>query len=141
MEEVSGETLEVFLLKEKVITPEDLEKVEQLRKQAKMSLEQVAPGITKTVDLETLGKIYQDRYSIPWIDLKSIRLDSKIVRMIPLNIMREHRLVAFSKTWKVFWMSPMLNPRDNAILDRLQIITGSKIQPYLADQRAVGSGT
>lgn len=135
LEEVSGQSLGQILLAEKTTDEEGLKKAERLQQQAGLNLEQALLEL-KLIDLETLGKLYQKHFSIPWIDLKSVQLDAKTVRLLPDNLMRQKHFVAFRKRGQALDVA-MIMPRDQSTIDRLQIITGLKIQPHLVDLRAL----
>ena len=135
-DEISGQSIEQILLAEKLVSPKAIEKAKALSKQASLSLEQALLEL-KEVGLEALGKVFEKHFAISWIDLKGVRLEPAVVRLIPASMMRERRLLVFRKRGGVLDVA-MIDPRDERTVDRLQIITGCKVKPYLADLRALG---
>ena len=131
----TGNSLEQRLLDDEIISPEGLERANAICEQASLGLEQALLE-SKALNLEALGKQYEKQFSIPWIDLKTIKLDQTIVKIVPDTLMREARLMAFRKRGKTLDVA-MTDPRDQSTVDRLQMLTGMKIQPYLADLRAL----
>ena len=136
MEEVTGGSLQKMLESQGILSKEALEKAESFRIHNNLNLEQALLEL-KLVDLKTLGGIFEKQFSIRWVDLKNEKLESRVVGMIPENIMREKRVLAFRHEGKVLHVA-MADPRDQATVDRLQILTGCSIKPYLADLKALG---
>jgi type IV pilus assembly protein PilB len=136
MDEVTGQPLVQKLLEEELIEKKGIEQAEELCRTGSLNIEQALLEL-KLVDLKTLGKVYEEVYDIPSVDLKKVQVDSKIVKMVPDNIMRDKRLVAFRRRAKDLDVA-MMDPRDRRTIDRLKIVTGLSIQPYLADLRALG---
>lgn len=133
---VSGTSLAQLLENENLVIREDLDKARQHARDNALNLEQALLEL-KLIDLKTLGALYQKHFSIPWVSVKSEKIDETVARKIPEDLVRERSLLAFRRQGNQLHVA-MADPRDQALVDRLQIMTGFTIKPYLADLRELG---
>ncbi len=69
---------------------------------------------------------------IPFVDLKSQRMDFDVLSLIPEPIARNHNIVAFRKVGETLEVA-MLDTEDLAAIDFVRKKTGLKISPRLTD--------
>ena len=134
-EKEKGKSLEHLLVSEDYLSRERIAELKRLAKERQKSLTQVVleegalPG-------KRLGELYEKHYGIDWIDISEVDIDPYAVRMIPDHIMAEHGLIGFHQSGHTLKVA-MADPRDENVRDRLQILSGRTITPYLADGTAI----
>ncbi|MBE7559259.1 type II/IV secretion system protein [bacterium] len=116
------------------------ERMAELKKLAKDRAADLAQTILleRALSLAQLGEVFREQYQIDWVDLAQTRVDPAAARLIPDPIMREQRLLAFEQTETALRVA-MADPRNDNLRDRLQIMTGKTIVPYLADETAIAA--
>lgn len=69
--------------------------------------------------------------NIASINLKRYKLDLDLVKLLPENVMREHKVIPVSRIGDVLTVA-LVDPFDVFVVDRLKAITGCDIQMVLA---------
>ncbi len=107
--------------------------------------EVAAKAGTKFTDvLLSNGKIAEDELTrleayilgIPFVDLKSEKIDFAVLSLIPEPIARSHNLVAFKKSDKSLEVA-MVDPQDLEAIDFIKKKLGLKILPRLTDRDSI----
>lgn len=132
---VDLDQLKSFLLDSKLISKDDLEEAYQKSKEKKKSLADV---------LVSDGKISEDDFrrvnayvlGIPFVDLKTEKIDKDILSLIPEPIARKHNIVAFNKTDSSLEVA-MLDPEDLEAIEFIKKSVGLKILPRLTDTESI----
>ncbi|MBX4198173.1 GspE/PulE family protein [Candidatus Parcubacteria bacterium] len=96
--------------------------------------------------LVTQGKITDDEMrrmqayvlGIPFVDLKTQKVDIEVISMIPEPIARNHNIVAFKKTNDALEVA-MLDTEDLSAIDFIKKKTRLKILPRLTDNESMKS--
>jgi type IV pilus assembly protein PilB len=132
---VSGQSIPENSAGRKPVSEEELEKAEELSRNARIPIEQALLE-HKCIELEQLGKVFEKRFRfLGRLEKHQVGFQSRADDSA--RDYAERRVVAFRKRGKILDVA-MIDPRDAATVDRLQIITGSSIQPYLVELRALG---
>lgn len=124
------EKLGEILLKENLITPKQLQDVIKEAKEKNIRIGEALTrlGILKETELlQHLAKIYR----LPSVNLEKIKLDPEIVRIIPPEIARKHKLIAIRRNGPNL-MVAMADPTNLSAIDDINFITGYTAEPVVA---------
>ena len=120
---------------------------EDLIKEGMITAEQLAVAQVSQENLgEDLGSIlikrqftnehdlldfYARHIKVPFINLKDLIIEPRVVRDVPLPIDRRYKLIPFKKTGDKLFVA-MANPKDKASLEELHAVVHCNIEPHLA---------
>jgi type IV pilus assembly protein PilB len=132
---VEKQQLKDFLLDSKLVTLEQLEKIEKKSQETGQSIEDllVSENLVKKEDLIKL-KAYI--LGIPFVSLEKEKIDPDVLRLIPEPIARTHNIVAFRREGQVLEVA-MLDPDDLLTIDFIRKSGNFKILPRLTDEASL----
>ena len=131
----STEQLKTFLLDTGVVSKKDLEEAEIKAKEGNQTIEQVLISDGR-VSADEFGKIESHLLGIPYVDLKSQKIDPKILSFIPEPIARKHNIVAYKKSGDVLEVA-MLNPNDFEAIEFIKKSIDLKLAPRLTNSESI----
>lgn len=132
---VDQEQLISFLIDTKLVSMEDIKKAQTLATEQNKNLSEV---------LMNEGKLSEDDFrrvnayllGIPFVDLKTSKIDKNILALIPEPIARNHNIVAFSKKENGLEVA-MLDPQDLQAIEFIKKSSGLRILPRLTDTESI----
>jgi type IV pilus assembly protein PilB len=71
------------------------------------------------------------QHRVPAVDLERVKLDPKIIKMIPADIAVKHQVLPLRRVGRVLTVA-MANPTDLGVIDDLKFITRHDIEPVIA---------
>lgn len=83
--------------------------------------------ITERQLLEFLGK----QFSIKFVELSRLEIDSEVVNLIPEGTARRYNLIAIKRNNNILSVA-MVDPLNIVVLDELKLMTGYNIEPVFA---------
>jgi type IV pilus assembly protein PilB len=93
----------------------------------------VSQGKLKEDDLR---KVEAHLLGIPFVDLKGLKLDYKILSLIPEPVARRHNIIAYKKYGNSLEVA-MLDPQDLEAIEFIKKAAGFRILPRLSDQESI----
>lgn len=127
-----------FLLDAGLLTQEQLATATKAVRQEKISLAAaIAKG--KWVKEEELSKAKAYVMGVPFVNLKESEIQSEVLHIIPENVARQYKAVAFEKQGQTLKVA-MLDPNDLQFIDFLSKKTGFTIIPCLTDEEGIKRG-
>lgn len=93
----------------------------------------VSQGKLKEDDLR---KVEAHLLGIPFVDLKGLKLDYKILSLIPEPVARRHNIIAYKKDGNSLEVA-MLDPQDLEAIEFIKKAAGFRILPRLSDQESI----
>ena len=128
----AGDRLGDLLMKEGLITKDQLEKALQ---------EQKANGTRLGYNLVKLGfiqeteitKMLARQFRMPAVDLSRFEVDPKIVKMIPADIALKHLVLPLKKEGRTLTVA-MADPTNLGVIDDLKFVTRYDIFPVIAGE-------
>ncbi|MCL4531218.1 MAG: GspE/PulE family protein, partial [Chloroflexi bacterium] len=127
---VSAETLKTIILENQLLSESQLLDLEKQAESKKIGLENYILA-KKSVAEETLTQALASHYKVEAVDLKSRKIDQKVLHFIPEPIARRHRVVAFEKKGGDLHVA-MIDPDDLQTREFIKKKTDLKVVPYLA---------
>ncbi len=124
------ERLGEILLKENLITPKQFQDAlkEAKEKNIRIGEALTSLGILKENEiLQFLAKTYK----LPSVNLEKVKLDPDVVRIIPADVARRHKLIAIRRTGPTL-MVAMSDPTNLSAIDEINFLTGYNTEPVVA---------
>ena len=125
-----------LLLKEKRITPEQLEEVLNYQKThgGKLGLNLVALGFVKDEDITAL---LSKQYGVPSINLTQFEIDPGVIKLIPGETCHKYQIIPLSRSGATLTIA-MTDPTNVFAMDDIKFMTGYNVEPVVASEGAVG---
>ncbi len=121
-----------LFVREGLITEEQLQ--EALR-EARVSRTRLGFALVKLgfVAEEELTKALARQFRVPAVDLEKVRVEDKILRLVPEEVAMRHRVLPLRKVGRTLTVA-MSNPTDIGALDNLKFITRFEIEPVIVGE-------
>ncbi|MBI2061750.1 MAG: type IV-A pilus assembly ATPase PilB [Nitrospirae bacterium] len=129
------EKLGTLLVREKMISPEQLRKAleEQKAYGGRLGSSLTKLGFIKEEDLL---KFLSREYGVPSVDLHNVKIDGGILKTVPRDFAKKNRLMPIKKEGATLTVA-MSDPTNIALKDELRFLTGLNIQPMVAPDHQI----
>lgn len=124
------ERLNEILIKNKLLTSEQLARAVELQKQGGGTLSEIIIA-QKFVKENDLILALSEGLNFPLIDLKRFKLDAEVLRLIPGPIARRYQIIPISRIGDVLTVA-MADPLNIFAIDHLESLTHHKINPIIS---------
>jgi len=132
---VAGARIGNLLVKEKMINVEQLE--EALKRQSEnggnIGANLIDLGYVKEKDLTA---VLAKQLGVKSVELDLAEIDEDIVNLLPAEVAMKFNIVAFEKVAKTIKVA-ITDPTNSFALNSVKLITGCKIEPYIATEKSV----
>ncbi len=132
---INKEQLEKFILDSGLVTKSDVTSAKQEADEKSEDLGDVLVRLGK-ISPDDLRRIQAYVLGIPFVDLKTLKIDFNILSLIPEPIARKHNAIAFKKTEEGLEVA-MLDTADLSAIDFIKKKTGLRILPRLTDAESI----
>ena len=124
-----------LLLRDKLITSEQLKKAIDEQKQAGGRL---GANLVKLafISEKDLTAFLSRQYGIPTIDLPTQEIDPEIVKLIPEDVANKYQVIPVSRTGSTLVLA-MADPSNIFAIDDIKFLTGYNIEPVIASDAAI----
>ncbi|MDP2983140.1 MAG: type IV-A pilus assembly ATPase PilB [Candidatus Latescibacter sp.] len=132
---MAGARIGNLLVKNKQITVEQLEQAlkRQREKGGNLGCNLIELGYVNELELnDALAK----QLGVQSVDLKLEELDGDIVNIVPAEVAVKFQVIAFEKAGKQLKVA-IADPTNTFALDSLRLITGCKIEAYIATESSI----
>lgn len=121
-----------ILLKQRAITPEELEK-ELGEGGGRLASRLTEKGaITGVAALKALS----EQHGIPGIDLEQVCVKLSDLELLPREIAQRHLILPVLSRGERLFVA-MANPKEKKVIDELEFVTGKRVYPYVALEHAL----
>jgi type IV pilus assembly protein PilB len=126
-----------LLVREKIITPDQLEKA--LKKQrdsgpnARLGTVLVTLGF---VSDEEITNFLSRQYGVPAINLQYFEIDAAVVKLIPEETAKRYQILPLSRVGASLTIA-MVDPTNVFAMDDIKFMTGFNIEPVVASESAI----
>ncbi|MFL6300666.1 MAG: type IV-A pilus assembly ATPase PilB [Terriglobales bacterium] len=128
-----------LLVKEKVITPEQLEQAMKAQKDAPNSrLGSILVKLGFLSD-EDVTNFLSRQYGVPAINLSFFEIDSAVVKLIPHDTAKRYQILPLSRVGASLTIA-MVDPTNVFAMDDIKFMTGFNIEPVVASETAIMEG-
>jgi type IV pilus assembly protein PilB len=121
-----------LLVQQGLITGEQLSKAldESRRSGTRVGVSLVKLGYVEENDLT---RVLARQYSVPAVDLERVKLDPRVLRIIPSEVALKHLVLPLRRSGRTLTVA-MANPTDLGVLDDLKFITRFDVEPVVAGE-------
>jgi type IV pilus assembly protein PilB len=121
-----------LLVQQGLVTGEQLSKALD---DARRSGTRVGVSLVKLgyVEENDLTRVLARQYSVPAVDLERVKLDPRVLRIIPAEVALKHLVLPLRRSGRTLTVA-MANPTDLGVLDDLKFITRFDVEPVVAGE-------
>ena len=128
-----------LLVREKVITPEQLNQAMKAQKDAPNSrLGSILVKLGFLTD-EDVTNFLSRQYGVPAINLSFFEIDSAVVKLIPHDTAKRYQILPLSRVGASLTIA-MVDPTNVFAMDDIKFMTGFNIEPVVASEAAIMEG-
>ncbi|HEY5027733.1 MAG TPA: type IV-A pilus assembly ATPase PilB [Candidatus Angelobacter sp.] len=126
-----------LLVKEKIITPDQLDKALKTQREAgpnsRLGSTLVHLGF---VSDEEVTNFLSRQYGVPAINLQYFEIDSSVVKLIPEETAKRYQILPLSRVGASLTIA-MVDPTNVFAMDDIKFMTGFNIEPVVASESAI----
>ena len=127
-----------LLVKEKVITPEQLEQATKLQKDSHTRLASALVKLGFLSD-EDVTNFLSRQYGVPAINLSYFEIDPAVVKLIPYETAKRYQILPLSRVGASLTIA-MVDPTNVFAMDDIKFMTGFNIEPVVASESSIIDG-
>src|SRR6187399_3279380 len=124
-----------LLLKEKRITPEQLQEALTYQKQkgGKLGFALVSLGFTKEAEITAL---LSKQFGVPSIAIGQFQIDPSVIKLVPAETAQKYQIIPLSRSGATLTIA-MTDPTNVFAMDDIKFMTGYNVEPVVASETAV----
>src|SRR5712672_4595395 len=129
-----------LLVKEKILSPEQLEQALKAQKEAggKERLGSVLVKMGLLSD-EDVTNFLSRQYGVPAINLQYFEIDPAVVKLIPQDTAKRYQILPLSRVGAALTIA-MVDPTNVFAVDDIKFMTGFNIEPVVASESSIVAG-
>jgi type IV pilus assembly protein PilB len=127
-----------LLVKEKVITPEQLEQATKAQKETNVRLGAALVKLGFLTD-EDVTNFLSRQYGVPAINLSYFEIDPAVVKLIPFETAKRYQILPLSRVGASLTIA-MVDPTNVFAMDDIKFMTGFNIEPVVASESSILEG-
>jgi type IV pilus assembly protein PilB len=127
-----------LLVKEKIITPEQLQQAIKVQKEQNCRLGSALVKLNFLTD-EDVTNFLSRQYGVPAINLSYFEIDSSVVKLIPYDTAKRYQILPLSRVGASLTIA-MVDPTNVFAMDDIKFMTGFNIEPVVASESAILEG-
>src|SRR6187399_2015414 len=124
-----------LLLKEKRITPEQLQEALTYQKQkgGKLGFALVSLGFTKEAEITAL---LSKQFGVPSIAIGQFTIDASVIKLVPAETAQKYQIIPLSRSGATLTIA-MTDPTNVFAMDDIKFMTGYNVEPVVASETEV----
>ncbi len=127
-----------LLVREKVITPEQLEQANKVQKEQRCRLASALVKLGFLSD-EDVTNFLSRQYGVPAINLSYFEIDPAVVKLIPYETAKRYQILPLSRVGASLTIA-MVDPTNVFAMDDIKFMTGFNIEPVVASESSIVDG-
>src|SRR5438270_9063316 len=127
-----------LLVKEKVITSEQLAQATKVQKETNCRLGSALVKLGFLTD-EDVTNFLSRQYGVPAINLSYFEIDPSVVKLIPFETAKRYQILPLSRVGASLTIA-MVDPTNVFAMDDIKFMTGFNIEPVVASESAIMEG-
>jgi type IV pilus assembly protein PilB len=127
-----------LLVKEKIITPEQLEQATKAQKEQNVRLGSALVKLGFLTD-EDVTNFLSRQYGVPAINLSYFEIDPIVVKLIPFETAKRYQILPLSRVGASLTIA-MVDPTNVFAMDDIKFMTGFNIEPVVASESSILEG-
>ena len=127
-----------LLVKEKIITSEQLEQANKVQKEQSCRLGSALVKLGFLTD-EDVTNFLSRQYGVPAINLSYFEIDPAVVKLIPFETAKRYQILPLSRVGASLTIA-MVDPTNVFAMDDIKFMTGFNIEPVVASESSILAG-
>src|SRR5438445_8756471 len=127
-----------LLVKEKIITPEQLQQASKVQKESNCRLGSALVKLNFLTD-EDVTNFLSRQYGVPAINLSYFEIDASVVKLIPYETAKRYQILPLSRVGASLTIA-MVDPTNVFAMDDIKFMTGFNIEPLVASESPIHDG-
>src|SRR6201984_1787861 len=127
-----------LLVKEKIITPEQLQQATKVQKKTNCRLGSALVKLNFLND-EDVTNFLSRQYGVPAINLSYFEIDAAVVKLIPYETAKRYQILPLSRVGSSLTIA-MVDPTNVFAMDDIKFMTGFNIEPVVASESSIMAG-
>jgi type IV pilus assembly protein PilB len=127
-----------LLVKEKVITPDQLDQALKVQKESGTRLGSILVKLGYLSD-EDVTNFLSRQYGVPAINLSYFEIDPAVVKLIPYETAKRYQILPLSRVGASLTIA-MVDPTNVFAMDDIKFMTGFNIEPVVASESSILDG-
>jgi type IV pilus assembly protein PilB len=127
-----------LLVKEKVITTEQLSQASKVQKETNCRLGSALVKLGFLSD-EDVTNFLSRQYGVPAINLSYFEIDPAVVKLIPFETAKRYQILPLSRVGASLTIA-MVDPTNVFAMDDIKFMTGFNIEPVVASESSINEG-
>src|SRR5499433_3849426 len=127
-----------LLVKEKVITPEQLAQASKVQKETNCRLSSALVKLGFLTD-EDVTNFLSRQYGVPAINLSYFEIDPTVVKLIHFETAKRYQILPLSRVGASLTIA-MVDPTNVFAMDDIKFMTGFNIEPVVASESSIQEG-
>src|SRR5690242_6360372 len=127
-----------LLVKEKVITPEQLVQATKVQKETSCRLGSALVKLGFLTE-EDVNNFLSRQYGVPAINLSYFEIDPTVVKLIPFETAKRYQILPLSRVGASLTIA-MVDPTNVFAMDDIKFMTGFNIEPVVASESSILEG-
>src|SRR5256714_1766746 len=127
-----------LLVKEKVITQEQLTQAVKVQKETNCRLGSALVKLGFLTD-EDVTNFLSRQYGVPAINLSYFEIDPSVVKLIPFETAKRYQILPLSRVGASLTIA-MVDPTNVFAMDDIKFMTGFNIEPVVASESSIHDG-
>jgi len=127
-----------LLVKEKIITPEQLEQAVKAQKENNIRLGSALVKLGFLTDGDVTNFLSR-QYGVPAINLSYFEIDPAVVKLIPYETAKRYQILPLSRVGASLTIA-MVDPTNVFAMDDIKFMTGFNIEPVVASESSILEG-
>lgn len=124
-----------LLVKENLVTPQQLQEALQYQKQhgGKLGFNLVKLGFVKD---EEITQLLSRQYGVPSINLARFEIDPSVIKLVPAETAQKYQIIPLSRAGANLTIA-MVDPTNVFAMDDIKFMTGYNVEPVVASETAI----
>src|SRR5246127_857379 len=127
-----------LLVKEKIITQEQLAQAIKVQKESNVRLGSALVKLGFLTD-EDVTNFLSRQYGVPAINLSYFEIDPAVVKLIPFETAKRYQILPLSRVGASLTIA-MVDPTNVFAMDDIKFMTGFNIEPVVASESSILAG-
>ncbi len=124
-----------ILIKEKLISPEQLQQATEYQKRHGGRLGAALVKLGFVTD-EEITSVLSRQYGVPSINLKFYEVDPNVIKLVPQDKAVQYQIVPLSRVGSTLTIA-MTDPTNVFAMDDIKFMTGFNVEPVVASESAI----
>lgn len=134
-EDASRSLIGKILIERKKITPEQLDQALKIQQNERGFIGEILVKLGYLDDLDIVVALVT-QCGLPYISVNKYNIDPEVVRLIPVDLAREHHVIPLDRIGDVVSVV-LTNPLTDELREKLESLTGCRVAAFISTKREI----